>query len=40
MPTKLELQERVVELEDEIDEMYNRLGELLGVKEEDTETEE
>ena len=40
MSTKLELQERVAELEDELEEIYNKLGDLLSVEEEDTDTEE
>jgi hypothetical protein len=31
MATKRELEERVAELEDQLEEMYDRIGELLGL---------
>lgn len=40
MPTKLELQERVAALEDELEEIYNKLGDLLDVEQEDDDSEE
>ena len=40
MSTKFELQERVAELEAELEEIYNTLGDLLGVEEEENDTEE
>jgi hypothetical protein len=40
MPTKLELQERVAELEGELEEVYNQLGDLLDVEQEDDDSEE
>ena len=40
MPTKLELQERVAELEGELEEVYNQLSDLLDVEQEDDDSEE
>lgn len=32
MPTKSELEERLVELETELEEMYSKLGTLIGIE--------
>lgn len=40
MATKVELQERVSDLEDELEEIYNRLGDLIGVEQQDDDEAE
>jgi hypothetical protein len=39
MPTKAELQERVTELEEELEEIYAKLGHLLAVESEEDDDE-